>query len=326
MKRTLFLLFMLLLTLSSHSQTVTLSINEGLNNKPTLKTNIEREIGKLLTEFNNAARNNRGLNLSGINMTPNGKEDLKEMYDFLPFSCDDRHYSERCIQTVTGYCVRGILVTIKPMPDYTDERERELTISFAADGQITSAVFSFHDPKVFLGNATEVKDVARRNEILNFTENYRSYYDKKDIDMIDSVFSDDAIVITGKVIYRKTPEFGRLVKDVEYKQQDKQQYLSHLRTIFKNNKYIRVQFKDIEVMRHPKRSDMYMVTLHQDWTSTKYNGSGYHDTGFVQLFWQFSDQDKNPQILFRSWQSDELVKSNKDNLFSFDDCNIPPVR
>lgn len=327
MKRT-FLLFILIMALVEDcmSQSVRMIINEGLAGKMTLKTNVEREIGKLLTEFNAAAKKHRSLNVSQINMTPQARKDLCEMYDFLPFACDDPVYMERCIQTVTGYCIRGILVTIQPQPGYNDSPERELTVNFAPDGQITGVVFSLplHEINTILGQAKEVKDVARRNEILNFVENYRSYYDKKDIAMLDSIFSDDAIVITGKVMYRKNNEYGNLVKDVVYKQQDKKQYLGNLRdSVFKNNKYIRVKFDDIEVVRHPTNSKVYVVTFKQDCDSQRHGGSSYHDEGYVTFVWEFSDQGKEPQILFRSWQSNEIVQGDKDNVFKFDDFDVP---
>lgn len=180
MKRISVLLISLMLTLLSEAQTVTLKIIEGLENQPDLKAKVEKEISKLLTEFNNAAQNNRGLNLSGINMTNNSKEEIKKMYDLLPFACNDPVYSERCIETVTGYCIRGILVNLKPQPSYTNELERELTISFSADGTITKVVFSFNAHMTSLSKAVEVKDIARRNTILNFMETYSSWFETKD--------------------------------------------------------------------------------------------------------------------------------------------------
>ncbi len=330
MKRTFILLFLALaLATDGMSQQVRMIINEGLPpNKQTLKANVEREIGKLLTEFNAAARGKRPLNLSQVNMTPQAKKELCEMYDFLPFACDDPVYTERCISTVTGYTIRGILVTIQPQPDYTDSPERELTVNFAPDGQLTGAVFSLsgHEASVILAHATDVKDVARRNEILTFVENYRSYYDKKDIAMLDSIFSDDAIVITGKVMYRKNLESGNMVQVAIYNQQSKKQYLDNLRnSVFKNNKYIRVKFDDIEVVRHPTNDKIYLVRLHQDWDSQRFSGSRYHDEGCVTLLWEFSDRGKDPQILFRSWQSDDIIKKGED-VFTFDDFEVPVHR
>ncbi len=333
MKRTFLLLFFtLVVAANGMSQRVVMKINEGLPGKQALKTKMESEIGKLLTEFNDAAREKRDLNVSHISMTPQARKDICAMYNFLPFVCDDPAYTERCISTVTGYCIRGILVSIVPQPDYHDSLERELTVNFSPDGQITGAVFSLPhhitnpDGPIMRG-AKEVEDVARRNEILTFVENYRSYYDKKDIAMLDSIFSDDAIVITGKVMYRKVNEYGKLIKDVVYKQQDKKQYLDNLRnSVFKNNKYIRVKFDDIEVVRHPTNSKVYVVTLQQDWDSQKYTGTKYHDEGFVTLVWEFSEQGKDPQILFRSWQSNDIIEGNDDNVFKWSDFDVPMHR
>ncbi len=332
MKRTLLLFVTLLFALGGMSQSVKLRINDGLpSNKTELKANMEREASKLLTEFNAAARSKRTLNVVGINMTAECKNDLKDMYDFLPFQCDDPVYTEPCIKTYSGYCVRNILVSILPNPDYHDPLEREITINFSLNGQITSVAFSLpiHESKLILQNARDVEDLAKRNEILSFVENYRSFYDKKDIVGLENIFDEDAIIITGTVVYKKmTNDFGNMVKETVYKQQDKPQYIEHLKNnIFKNNKYIRVKFDDIEVARHPTRDDTYIVTLQQDWNSTKYNGRGYHDEGFVTLLWQFPKSGQgSPQILFRSWQSNDIIRGQKDDLFNFDDLNIPPSR
>ena len=137
-------------------------------------------------------------------------------------------------------------------------------------------------------------------------------------------FSDDGLALTGGTIQRKSEE-NSLKDAVHYKIQDKQAFLSHLNRIFAGNMFTNVKFSDIEVMRHPMRKDIYLVTLHQDWASSNYKGIGYHDTGFLQLFWQFSDQGKDPLILFRSWHPDELINGDKGQLFSFEDINIIPI-
>ena len=41
--------------------------------------------------------------------------------------------------------------------------------------------------------------------ILDFTERFRTAYNEHNINFLDAIFSDDALIITGKVIERKTP-------------------------------------------------------------------------------------------------------------------------
>ena len=164
-------------------------------------------------------------------------------------------------------------------------------------------------------NGVEVKDTRQREEILNFVERYRSYYDQKDLKSIEDIFSDDAIIITGKEVKRKTPE-GVMVTVAEYKEQNKQQYIEHLRGIFKRKSFIKVVFKGIEVVRHPMREDIYMVTLHQNWRTP-----GYEDNGYVVLLWQFPENGGDPRIMVRTWQSDRIVRT-KDDVFQIEDFNI----
>ncbi len=320
MKRTLLLFCILLLALDSTAQSVKLKINEGLpSNKAELKENMEREAGKLLTEFNATAKSKRTLNVVDINMTDECKSDLKEKYDFLPFQCDDPVYTEPCIKTHSGYCVRNILVSILPQPDYNDALERELTINFSTNGQITNVAFSLpsHESKLILQNAKDVEDLANRNEILCFVEKYRSFYDKKDIEGLENIFDEDVIIIPGPTIVKKKTEFRMLKDDVTHCYPQPLDFYN----IFKNNKFVSVKFDDIDLIRHPIRSDIYLLSMHQELSSDKV----YKDGSYVTFLWHFP-KDGNPQIVFRSWQSDEAVGGDKDNAINLDDLNINSIQ
>ena len=83
---------------------------------------------------------------------------------------------------------------------------------------------------------------------------------------------------------------------VEYVQQTKQQYLTGLRRVFRNNKYINVKFSDYKIVRHGSKPNYYGVTLIQDWKT-----SNYSDQGIVFLVWDFSNEDE-PKIHVRTWQ------------------------
>ena len=83
-----------------------------------------------------------------------------------------------------------------------------------------------------------------------------------------------------------------------YNKQNKEEYIANLRKVFSANNYIRVTFDEVEVERHPTKTDFYGVTLHQGWTSDR-----YHDDGYVFLLWDFSDEAR-PQIHVRTWQPD----------------------
>lgn len=169
----------------------------------------------------------------------------------------------------------------------------------------------------------DVSDLRRRQLILDYVEQFRTAYNQKDINFLEAVYSDDALIITGKVIKRK-PIDGIILPDkIEYSKQDKKTYLSNLSRIFKYNKLIKVQFDEVEVMRHGVYPDIYGVTLHQSWTTDT-----YHDDGYLFLLWDFRDE-AHPQIHVRTWQPDAynsdgkgIKRIPKDEIFNLADFDI----
>ena len=59
-------------------------------------------------------------------------------------------------------------------------------------------------------------------------------------------------------------------------------------------------FDEVEVIQHPKLTDIYGVTLKQEWHSDRYS-----DVGFVFLMIDFQDE-MNPLIQVRTWQPEKL--------------------
>jgi predicted nucleic acid-binding protein len=145
-----------------------------------------------------------------------------------------------------------------------------------------------------------VKDFHRRQAIIDFVENFRTAYNRKDIKLLNSVFSDKALIITGKVITEKpNSDMDRLTlrnNKVVYIKQTKQEYIQKLNSIFKMNKFVNVKFEDIDVVQHPKYDDIYGVTLKQYWHT-----SHYSDEGYLFLMIDFRDAN-NPLIQVRTWQ------------------------
>jgi hypothetical protein len=208
---------------------------------------------------------------------------------------------------------------------YDDEPERALTIRLTRDGQIASVTMAASDAVYgrIMEQGISVTDLERRTTILSFVENYRSFYDEKDLNSIDRVFSDDAIIITGTVPMQRSVsnDMGAWREQIKYKVQNKPQYLSSLAANFKRNKYIKVTFSDVEVVRHPANPNYYGVTLHQHWKS-----STYEDDGYLLLIWEFRDGE-DPIIHYRTWQPDHIgaVPLPKDEIINIMDFNIPTL-
>jgi hypothetical protein len=148
-----------------------------------------------------------------------------------------------------------------------------------------------------------VTDLRRRQMIINFVEDFRTSYQLKDIDFLEKVFSDKALIITGKVL--ESTSQGELKTMVEYKRQTKVEYLTNLKDIFARAKMININFDTIRVVRHPKITDIYGVNLKQTWNSESLKGGRYRDVGYVFLVIDFAVEEK-PKIWVRTWSTKDL--------------------
>ena len=272
MKRYIVNIFLLCLIMTAMGQDIKMTILDGIYNAP-VKSRMERGISELLSEVNRACAQRRSLRLENIDMAPSGKNSLQALWQNLNFYCEDNEIVERCLTAADGYVIRNIYIQVNPMIEgYQDERERALTIRLTKEGRIASVVMAASDYAYerIVQNGLNVTDMERRQTILGFVENFRSHYDEKDINALRQVFSEEALIITGSVVMKRDLKGDTPVlrPEVTYKTQTKYEYLNNLQANFKRNKYIKVTFSDIEVIRHPVNPDFYAVTLHQHWKSS----------------------------------------------------------
>ena len=254
---------------------VTFRFSDGIYNQ-TLKSQVERNVSALLTEINRAERNRVGLlNLGGVRIDDNAANGLRSLWKNIHFRCEWNNNVQSCIQDFTGYEVRQIPVEMKPLDNtYKGELHKELTISFNKQGVITGVRTAIDNNSylALLSGGKANLDMRMRREILKFVEDFRSYYVEKNIAALDEIFSDDALIITGRVIKTmgksQADGVSQQVKEkVVYSKQNKQQYINNLRTLFQSNEYINVDFSDIELMRHGSNPNFYGVKLRQKWAS-----------------------------------------------------------
>jgi len=308
------------------AQSYTLKIRGGINNE-SLKQRMEIRVSSLLTEISQATKADRPLRLKEIVMTDEAKMAIKRLWNSYHFLCDNQVNEVLCLTDVNGYEVRNIPVSLLPVGSgYTGEREKELTICITRDGIISGVHMALSNNAFqnIVNKGLDVTDMRRRLEILNFVEAFRSYYDEKDIKSLRQVYSDDALIITGKVIQRKSshnesPTFLR--PEIVYSKRNKEQYLKSLEGIFHKNKFIKVSFDSIQVVRHPAKPNFYGVTLFQNWKS-----SNYQDDGYVFLLWEFKDgNEEHPIVHVRTWQPDRIGTRPlvKKEIFTIDDFFIP---
>lgn len=318
MKRLSLILFTFTFSLFTYAAgVINVTISDGISNAA-LKTKMERQMSQLLTEMTAAGEAGRELQFAKLGLSEDVQTAVEMLWENSPFVCTDTQIVEHCLTTGTGYQIRNIPLEMKSADG--EEDYQEAVISFDKKGAITSfyIAISMNLFMNVINTNKDITDLRRRELILDYVEQFRTSYNQKDIEFLNQVFSDDALIITGKVINTRPHDGIKLPDKIEYMKQSKLQYLGKLKQVFAANKQIRVTFDEIEVMRHPTNADVYGVTLHQGYTSDR-----YHDDGYLFLLWDFADESA-PQIHVRTWQPDMFngAKLSKDKIFSLSDFDI----
>lgn len=321
MKRLLSFFFVALFAVYGKADNVTFTISDGIDNA-SVKSKMESSVSRMLTEINAAQEAGRSLNFSAMgNIGSRVQQSMAMLWENSPFVCTDEEIIEHCITTGNGYQVRNIPLLMKPTGEreFNEDEYQEAVVSFDKHGNVESFYLSI-SMNLYMNvikSNLELTDLRRRQLILDYVEQFRTAYNQKDINFLNQVFSDDALIITGKVIQQKHAE-GFSTPKIQYNKQTKEQYIKNLRGVFARNSYIKVTFDEIEVMRHPVNPNFYGVTLLQGWTSGK-----YHDDGYLFLLWDFTNESA-PQIHVRTWQPDKIGGKPlpKDEVFSLSDFDI----
>ena len=139
--------------------------------------------------------------------------------------------------------------------------------------------------------------------LVNFLEDYQTAYALKRHKYLESIYSDDALIIVGRLV-KKTEIPDRLTlkltaEEAELKKYDKDTYMKNLAMCFGNNEYIRLRFTETEFTRANNTNDVYGVRVRQEYFSSSYGDVGY-------LFLLVDLRGKLPLIHVRAWQPDKV--------------------
>ena len=298
MKKFLLLTVLSFLTLPAWSG-VNFEFSYGINS-PSLKQSMENQVKMILDAINTAAEANTDINFSGINITDNAAQALSMTWNQVHFKTEDDDIVEACLQlknrsgALRGYEIRNIGLELIPGTGTDDLpwQRQELCIDFSRNGQIVDLNFTMDNSQYAkaLSDAEKLNDLDQRMQILGWCEKFRQAYIDKNLKFMEAVFSNDALIITGKVIT------GRRENNIEVTVKGKAEYLAGLKRVFAMPGNISVNFDDYQVQRHPTDPNIYFVTLVQQWKTRHYS-----DEGIVVLVWNFTNED-HPEILVRTWQ------------------------
>lgn len=179
------------------------------------------------------------------------------------------------------------------------------TLLDSKGGKIDGVQFALEERSLTnIMGETDIDEVARL-ALINFMENYKTAFAFQNWDYVESIFSDDAIIITGRVIRRlETMADGRqqIINEYKLTQQSKKSYINRLRSTQKE--WINIKFGSTLVERS-NQNDLYGLSMCQDYYSNNYGDHGY-------LFLMIDNTNpEQPLIRIRAWQPNEHFKMGK---------------
>jgi hypothetical protein len=265
---------------------------------------IHQEILQSTTAFlsatNLASASKKAIDWQGIAIRTEVKSRINNLWSTSPFRCLETKISLNILRVPGGkFQIRQIPINVFNGKELVPE---ELVINFSIDGQIDDIYFGIelHKYRDLIQQGQSVTDFRRRQMILDFLENFRTAYNRKDLDMIQMTFSDNALIIVGRVIEETDKGFDGLStlgqKRVELIRFNKQQYMENLKLVFARNSFITINFDEIEIVKHGLNDEIYGVNLKQRWRS-----STYGDEGYLFLMIDFENEEY-PLIHVRAWQ------------------------
>lgn len=287
-----------------------------------IQNKIQQNLNTTLTEINYACSDERMPQLSLDCVTSEGRENILSLWEHWGnFRTRQLQIHERGLNVSYGYKVRNIEVRVRL--DDGNYEIHDLLASFDKEGKITdiNLALEIHQYRKLLRtiDGNEVTDFRRRELILETVEQFRTAYNRKDIAFIKKIYSDNALIITGKVV-KELDHDGIILNDqqqVIYQEQSKEEYVAKLSSVFRNNEYINIGFSDITIEQHtdPAFKEVYGVRLSQAW-----NTSNYNDEGTLFLIFDFKTEDE-PIIHVRTWQPKEAIDKGED-YFQFGDFDL----
>ena len=218
-------------------------------------------------------------------------------------------------KTNWGFEMRSIRM-LHQYPSIHKQSTEYLVLDFDEDGNlrdfnlsITSNLF-----EKFVKQAEYGQDWGNRQVIIKFLEKYRTAYMTRDIETIDMMFAEDALIIIGREIKRqKLPDnavqYTKLGQqpDYEYVKLKKTDYLGRQKNIFRVQQDIALDFGSFDIIKKNNVEHVYGVEMRQSYASTTYS-----DEGYLFLLIDFNAHD--PVIYVRAWQpnswsEEELIRT-----------------
>ena len=258
---------------------------------------IEKNLRKLIENVNAVYWEDTTLSPDSTLFTGHGYLKIKSLIESNNIYFDLEKYTRTLIKNKEYYQVRDISVHLD-LKDTKQKPVQYLILDFDNKGKLADADYGGWSQFDFIGSE-KVKTQKIKDFIDEFLQDYKTAYQKENYDYIEKIFSDDALIIVGKVLRDKKSTHSDIEKKpprIVLEKRSKHEYLTNLKNVFDKNEQIIVEFDNVEITQKNNFPDIYGVTLLQKWWS-----SSYHDQGWLFLMLNMQDENKPVVVDIRTW-------------------------
>lgn len=151
-----------------------------------------------------------------------------------------------------------------------------------------------------------------RMVLINFLEHYKTAYALERLHYIESIFADDALIITGYMVKVRSDAESRFKGNriVRLNRRTKQEYIKNLKRCFQAKEYINIQFEESRIRKGGTGGSIYGIQIKQN-----YYSSNYGDQGYLFLMVDLNDPEE-PIIHIRTWQP---TKNENESIYGLSD-------
>jgi len=192
-----------------------------------------------------------------------------------------------------------------------------LVLDFSPEGRLTDFNLSITSElyQKFVREGKAAGDWQERQTIIKFLERYRTAFQVRDVETMERMFADNAIIIVGRRIrdrkldpdvvhyerFADQPEFAKI-------RLSKARYLKNLSAIFRAQEDVLLDFSSFRIVRKGNAPKVYGVEMRQG-----YHVTTYADEGYLFLLVDFAPEE--PLIYVRAWQphawrDEELINTS----------------
>ena len=239
-----------------------------------VKERISRNMNSFMSSLSNSKKSE-----NSVANHSNGGNTYK-LLESNTIICDDLDSLYDCNKTKNGYEVRGLKVKQK----FNDSTyiDKQLTIGISSEGEIASVSFSINDrlyDNLFsrdyvaliqnsndsIINEAGMLALEDKKAIVDFVEQYQTSCANRDMDFLNNLFSEDAIIVTGSNIHRYDSNTNYSKPLISYTKRSKSDHLSVLQKTLGRKDPVDMQITDIDIKQHPMNKEIYGVTIVQQW-------------------------------------------------------------